>query len=120
MFQNMITPVGATGGGITYYNYTINAINTPVISEEIKNGVIVCTMGTSTTGNYGQVTFYGTIKDGVVTVIQSSYGSSLPIDGVYISFSYNTTTHKFTYSTKNGSYYLGAMSIYVASSMKEG
>lgn len=116
MFQDMLAMGSGLGGGIQTYTETINAINTPVTTKEIKNGVVVCSMGGSSEGAYGQVVFYATIENGVVNKITSPYGD-LPINGTFVSLSYDTTTNKFTYMLKHSSYPLGAITIYVASSI---
>lgn len=86
MFQNMVNPVGGSGGSITYQSVTVTS--TPV-TIKIKNGVYY--------NNYpSSYNCYciGYVIDGVNTIIKQAPAFTV---------SYNTTTNELTMST-NASY----------------
>lgn len=111
MWQGALSSAGGGGGTTERHVKTVNTTNTNVVTEEIENGLVVVGMSTST-NNFQTLPFYGLISNGVITPIYSAYGT-LPINGAYINLSYDSTTHKFTYATKNESYKYGEIDIYV-------
>lgn len=110
---------GSSGGGgdVVRKYYTFNTNNTLITSDEILNGIVIAGFAQSAPSassdrlQYTRV--YALVNNGVVSIIHSGDGYTLPIDGTYVYFNYDTTTHKFSFKSKSATYKWGEMDIII-------